>query len=212
MNITFGMCDLDWIGVRPGPPSSAHSGSTLRFLFRVDPITLIGDSTIEHGKGQTFLDPGFSYSGAGSVTVTGTVDTDTAGENIITYESSNNKQVRIVRVKVMAATTAILFHAKPEVNVEQRWWHRKIGVDDDNQHKMLNSLINQRLPHQVAERTLSMHELKEKYDEEGSVAACEVCRLKLQCCFDVKEMIRKTIRKRVREDAGASPAGGTQQS
>jgi hypothetical protein len=114
--------------------------------------------------------------------------------------------------KVMAATTAILFHAKPEVNVEQRWRHRKIGVDDDNQHKVLNSLINQRLPHQVAERTLSMHELKEKYDEEGSVAACEVCRLKLQCCFDVKEMIRKPIRKRVREDAGASPAGGTQQS
>lgn len=34
-NMTFGMCDLDEIGVRPGPLSSVHSGSTFRFRFRM---------------------------------------------------------------------------------------------------------------------------------------------------------------------------------
>ena len=86
-----------------GKVAMSHDGNRAAFVvppsLNVDPITLIGDSTIVHGKGETFTDPGFSYSGTGSVIVTGTVDTDTVGEYIITYETSNNKQVRIVRVQ-----------------------------------------------------------------------------------------------------------------
>ena len=85
-----------------GKVAMSHDGNVAAFVIspslNVDPITLTGDSTIVHVKGQTFTDPGFSYSGAGAVIVTGTVDTDSVGEYIITYESSNNKQVRIVRV------------------------------------------------------------------------------------------------------------------
>ena len=114
------------------------------------------------------------------------------------------------KAKVMAAPTAKLFHENPEGNIEQRWWHRNRGLEHDNQHKVLDRLITHRKPHQD-ERTLSMDELKEKYDGEDRVAPCEVCRLKLQCCFDVKDTIsrtiKKTIGKRVREDSGAGPSG-----
>ena len=71
----------------------------------VTPITLNGESTIVHGKGLTFTDPGFSYSGAGSVSVTGTVDVNTEGEYIIKYETADNIQVRIVRVTQAVDTT-----------------------------------------------------------------------------------------------------------
>ena len=64
----------------------------------VTPIILNGESTFIHTKGVAFTDPGFSYSGAEVVSVTGTVDVYTEGEYIIKYETSNNIQVRIVRV------------------------------------------------------------------------------------------------------------------
>ena len=83
----------------------SHDGNVAGFNIppsvNVDPIILNGNSIISHQKGQVFNDPGFSYSGGGSVTVTGTVDTDTPGEYIIGYESPNNKQVRIVRVNYL---------------------------------------------------------------------------------------------------------------
>jgi len=88
--------------VKKDPIHMSHDGNVAAFVIspslNVDPVTLIGDSRIVLVQGETFTDPGFSYSGGGSVTVTGTVDTDTVGEYIITYETSNNKQVRIVRV------------------------------------------------------------------------------------------------------------------
>lgn len=71
----------------------------------VTPIILNGESTIIHTKSVAFTDPGFSYSGAESVSVTGTVDVDTEGEYIIKYETSDKIQVRIVRVTQAVNTT-----------------------------------------------------------------------------------------------------------
>ena len=101
--------EFEHTGTTQGKVAMSHDGNVAAFVIspslNVDPITLIGDSTIQHGKGETFTDPGFSYSGGGPVTVTGTVDTDTVGEYIITYEVSNDKQIRIVRVNDLPTLT-----------------------------------------------------------------------------------------------------------
>ena len=101
--------EFERLGTTQGKVAMSHDGNVAAFVVSPnlsgDPITLIGGSTIQHEKGETFTDPGFSYSGGGSVTVSGTVDTDTVGEYIITYETSNNKQVRIVRVNDLDGLT-----------------------------------------------------------------------------------------------------------
>ena len=92
-----------------GKVALSRDGNVAAFVqgggFSVSPITLNGESTIVHRKGLTFTDPGFSYSGAGSVSVTGTVDVNTEGEYIIKYETADNIQVRIVRVTPAVDTT-----------------------------------------------------------------------------------------------------------
>lgn len=86
-----------------GKVALSGDGNTAAFVSKsaqdFDPITLLGDSVISHPWGESFSDPGYSYSGAGSVTVTGTVNVSNVGENIITYDSPTNRQVRIVRVE-----------------------------------------------------------------------------------------------------------------
>jgi ATP-dependent DNA helicase PIF1 len=117
----------------------------------------------------------------------------------------------LTKEKVMAAITAKDFHANPEESIHDRWWQRVPGLESDEHHKILNGLISKREPHQDATRTLSMHELKEEYSGEENWGKCDVCRQKLQCCYDVKDAIKKTIRKpirkRVRGDSDERPSG-----
>ncbi len=92
-----------------GKVALSRDGNVAAFVqgggFVVTPIILNGESTTVHEIGVAFTDPGFSYSGAESVTVTGSVDVNTEGEYIIKYETSDNIQVRIVRVTQAVNTT-----------------------------------------------------------------------------------------------------------
>ena len=106
-------------GTIPGKVALSRDGNVAAFVLQggvtVPPITLTRGSLIIHVKGETFTDPGFSYSGGGSVTVTETVDVNIIGEHIITYESSDNKQVRIVRVVESLPTTMSGSHSATNI-------------------------------------------------------------------------------------------------
>lgn len=63
------------------------------------PIKLVGGDRVSISRdGQPWSDPGYTYAGTDSVTVTGTVDTNVSGDYIIQYQTSTNTQIRIVSV------------------------------------------------------------------------------------------------------------------
>tara|TARA_B100000405_G_scaffold46523_2_gene30619 strand:- start:2698 stop:15018 length:12321 start_codon:yes stop_codon:yes gene_type:complete len=63
------------------------------------PIILVGGDRVSISRdGQPWSDPGYTYAGTDSVTVTGTVDTNVSGDYIIQYQTSTNTQIRIVSV------------------------------------------------------------------------------------------------------------------
>jgi hypothetical protein len=115
----------------------------------------------------------------------------------------------LAKEKVMASVVAKDFHDNPSQHITDRWWHRIPGPkgEYDKHYKVLDSLIKRHHP-QHAAKTLSIPELKEKYcGEENWV--CECCSRKLQCCYDARDEVKKTIRtptrKRVRESLDAGP-------
>ena len=55
-------------------------------------ITLNGDSTITLTIGDTFTDPGATADGGETITISGTVDTDTAGTYTLTYTATDNAE------------------------------------------------------------------------------------------------------------------------
>ena len=115
----------------------------------------------------------------------------------------------LAKEKVMASVVAKDFHDNPSQHITDRWWNRIPGRmgEYDKHYKVLDSLIKRHHP-QHAAKTLSIPELKEKYcGEENWV--CECCSRKLQCCYDARDEVKKTIRtptrKRVRESLDAGP-------
>ena len=69
------------------------------------PIKLVGGDRVSISRGASWSDPGYTYAGTDTVTVTGTVDTSQTGEYIIQYQTSTNTQIRIVSVGNYSAGT-----------------------------------------------------------------------------------------------------------